>query len=171
MKVIAKVKDFFQTFNGTGILTLAIDNLRNVEMLKELTEDKVYSIDIKEAKNQRTIQQNKYLWALLSEIDKRVNGFRSNDEWNIYIDALERTGAKYEYIVCVKEAEEMLKQSFRAIRFVKHVDVNGREGNMYKCYYGSSKMNTKEFALLIETVLDMAEEVGIETAYYENLLR
>lgn len=171
MKVTARIKDLLQTMEGTGILTLAIDNMRHVEMLKELEQEKVFSIDIKEAKSHRTIQQNKYLWALLSDIDKRVNGSRSNDEWEIYVNALERAGSKYEYMVCVAEAEALLKENFRAIRFIKHVDVNGKEGNMYKCYYGSSKMDKKEFALLIDTVLDMAQEVGIETAYYENLLR
>lgn len=171
MKVVGKIKDLLVTMEATGILTLTIDNLRHVEMLKELSNDKVYSIEIKEAKSRRTIQQNKYLWVLLSDIDKKVNGERSNDEWSIYINALERTGAKCEYMVCVQEAEAMLKEVYRAIKFIKHVDVNGKQGNMYKCYYGSSKMNTKEFALLIDTVLDMAQEVGLDTAYYENLLR
>lgn len=170
MKIVGKIKELMMDIEGRGMATFTLENLHHMQMIKELDREKTYSIDIKEAKSKRSLQQNKYLWALLSDIDKRVNGERSNDEWSIYINALERTGAKYEYIVCIKEAEELLKENFRAIKFIKNVDVNGKEGCMFKCFYGSSKMNTKEFSLLIETVLDMAQAVGIETTYYENLL-
>ena len=42
---------------------------------------------------------------------------------------------------------------------------------VFKCYYGSSKMDTKEMTLLIDTILDMAEEAGVETVYYKELLK
>lgn len=169
MKIIATVRDYFKHQSG-GILQLNIDNIRHAEMLQELQEDKTYSVEIKEAKSQRTIDQNKYMWALLAEIDKELNGGRSNDEWSIYLEALERAGAKYEYIGALPEAEEMLKKNFRAIKFIKKIDLNGVDGNMYKCYIGSSKMDTKEMGILIDTVLDMAMELGIDTDYWKEVL-
>lgn len=170
MKIIATLRDYFK-HNAGGILQLNVDNIRHAEMLNELTEDKTYSVEIKELKSARSIQQNKYLWALLAEIDKAVNGERSNDEWSIYIQALERAGAKYEYIGALPEAEELIKENFRAVKFIKKIDLNGKDGNMYKCFIGSSKMDKAEMGMLIDTVLDMAEEIGIETDYYTALLK
>lgn len=170
MKITGTLRDTFRTQNG-GIVTFDLANFRHVEMLKELQADKLYSIEIKEAKSKRSLQQNAYLWALLSEIDKKVNGERSNDEWSIYIEALERAGAKCEYIGAFPETETALKENFRAIKKIKKIDLNGKSGWMFKVFLGSSKMDKAEMGELIDTVLDMAVEVGIDTDYYSNLLR
>ncbi len=170
MKVIATVRDYFRHQSG-GILQLNIENIRHSEMLNELTEDKTYSVEIKEVKSARSIQQNKYLWALLSEIDKELNGDRSNDEMSIYIQALERAGAKYEYIGALPEAEEMLKKNFRAVKKMKPMMLNETEGYVYKCFIGSSKMNKEEMGNLIDTVLDMAMELGIDDSYWKEVLK
>lgn len=170
MKIIGTLRDTFRTNDG-GVLTLNIPNYRHIEMLKELQADKLYSIEIKEAKSKRSLQQNAYLWALLSEIDKTVNGERSNDEWSIYIEALERAGAKCEYIGALPETEALLKENFRAIKKIKEIDLNGKLGYMFKVFIGSSKMDTKEMGTLIDTVLDMAEEIGIDTDYWSEILR
>lgn len=170
MKITGTLRDTFRTNDG-GVLTLNITNYRHIEMLKELQAETLYSIEIKEAKSKRSLQQNAYLWALLSEIDKTVNGERSNDEWSIYIEALERAGAKCEYIGALPETERLLKENFRAIKFIKKIDLNGVDGNMYKVFFGSSKMDKTEMGELIDTVLDMAEEVGIETNYWSEILK
>ena len=62
----------------------------------------------------------------------------------------------------------MLKEQFRAVQFVRVYDDEGR--NEYKCFYGSSKMDTKEMSDLIDAVLDMAADEGINTAYWEGVL-
>ena len=98
------------------------------------------------------------------------NGSRSNAEWDVYIEALERAGAKYEYIACLTAAEDMLRKSFRAIQYVKPFEGGKGEMGVYKCYYGSSKMTMAEMGELIETILDMAAEAGIDTAYWEGVL-
>lgn len=170
MKIIGTLRDKFRTTNG-GVVTFDISNFRHVEELNNLEADKLYSIEIKEAKSKRSLQQNAYLWALLSEIDRAVNGERSNDEWSIYIDALERAGAKCEYIGALPETEQLLKENFRAIKFIKKIDLNGVDGNMYKVFIGSSKMDSKEMGVLIDAVLDMAEEIGIEISYWNEVLK
>ena len=152
------------------MLTLKIDNLQHAKMAEEIKQDTLLSVEINEAKSKRSIEQNRLLWKLLSEIDKAVNGWRSNDEWSFYIEALERCSAKFEYIACIEDAEEMLKKVFRAVKFVKVYDAEKRL-NEYKCFYGSSKMNKQEMTMLIETVLDMAIEAGLETEYWREVLK
>lgn len=171
MKVIAKVKDILLDINGNGIVSLIVSNYRQIQDLKQLDSEKTYAVEIKEVKTKRSLEQNRLLWKLLGEIDMVINGGRSDDVMNIYTLALEKANAKYEYIGALPQAEEMLKQNFRAIKFIKKIDLNGVEGNMYKCFIGSSKMDTKEMTLLIETVMDMAEQVGIDTDWYKEQFR
>lgn len=168
MKAIAKFKDLLLDINGNGIVSLIVENFKQIQELKQLDTSKTYALDIKEVKSKRSIEQNKLLWKLLGEIDKVMNGGRSDDVMNIYTLALEKANAKFEYLGALPQTEEMLKQNFRAVKFIKKIDLNGVEGNMYKCFIGSSKMDTKEMSLLIDTAMDMAEQVGIDTDWYKE---
>lgn len=170
MKVVGNFKDILQDINGNGIVSFLISNFSHKNQLATLDPEKTYSIEVKEVKSKRSIQQNRYMWALLHEIDVAMNG-KPTDEYDIYIMCLERANVKFDYIGCLPEAEQALKENFRAVKFIKKIDLNGKEGNMYKVFIGSSKMNVHEMKLLIDTVLDVAHEVGINTAYYDEVLR
>lgn len=170
MKLIGTYDRTIKDLEGNAIVSFAIPNIRHQNILKELDPKKTYSIEVKEVKKKRSINQNRYMWSLINQIDIAING-KPCDDWEIYIMALERAGAKCDYIAALPETEEALKQNFRAIKFIKKVDLNGKEGNMYKVYIGSSKMDTKEMNLLIDTILDIAEEVGIETDYWKEVLK
>ena len=139
-------------------------------LLEELDKDTLYSINVSKAKDKRTEQQNKYLWALIGEIDKARNGDRSNDDFEIYIEALMRAGAKFTHLLVEPEAETLLRDKFRAIQFVRQIRKGNRVFNDYKCFYGSSKMDKKEMADLIDTVLDMASECGLDIVYWKDVL-
>ena len=153
--------------DGTAIVSFKINNIRHAMMAGEIDKDKLLSIEVKPAKSKRSAEQNRYMWALLHEIDVVMNGENSNAEWDIYCDALERAGAKFEYLMCRTEAEDMLKGYFRAVRYAMPAE----DGfGWYKCYWGSSKMDTKEMTKLIDCILDMAAEAGIETSYWKAVL-
>lgn len=150
-------------------ITLKI-NENYIQLLQELNKTDLYAINITKAKDKRTEQQNKYMWALIGEIDIARNGDRSNDSWNIYLEALTRTGAKYTHLLVEPEAEDMLKTSFRAVQLVRRIKVGDKIFSDYKCYYGSSTLNKKEMADLIETILDMASECGLNITYWKDVL-
>ena len=164
MKVNAKLNNLLIGQNGHAYCTLEVENYRHVEMLNSLDKEKVYSIKIEESKNHRTIEQNKKLWALMHDIDVAMNG-RPTDEMEIYTMCLERANAKFELVHMLPEAEPILRKSFRAIKVIDEIYVNGQVLYTYKVFYGSSTMNTKEMSLLIETALDVAQEVGVEDIY------
>lgn len=167
MKINARLEGY-EMVGVEAVITFRISNLRHATIAEGIEKDKLLALDINPVKSKRSAEQNKYMWALLHDIDIAMNGENSNAEWDIYCDALEKAGAKFEYMQCRIEAEEMLKHYFRAVRYVAPAD----EGfGIYKCYWGSSKMDTKEMGKLIDTVLDMASEVGIETSYWESVLR
>ena len=170
MKIIGTLRDFIPSYDG-GIVSFNVDSVRHAGLLKELEPNTLYSIEIHKAKSKRSNEQNRLMWKLLSEIDKKMNGERSNDEWSIYLMALERAGAKCEYVACLPKAEDLLKKQFRAVKLMNSFQHNGRTFNQYKVYHGSSQMDSKEMSVLIDTVLDMAWEVGVEdyTYYLEGL--
>lgn len=140
-------------------------------LIKDLDKEELYSITISKARDRRTEQQNKYMWALIGEIDKARNGDRSNDDYEIYIEALVRAGSKYTHLLVDPKDESMLKENFRAIQLARQIKVgDNKRFNDYKCFYGSSKMDTKEMHDLIETILDMASECGLDIDYWKDVL-
>ena len=125
------------------------------ELLK-LDRDKVFSMEVKEPKNKRTLRQNAYMWKMINEIAK----IQHQDEMEVYCQALEEANAKFIWLKGFKETREKLLESFRAVKITRY-DEDGLA--VFKCFYGSSKMDTKEMAELLEIVLHWATELGIPT--------
>ena len=168
MKVISKVNKRVINEDGNLELTLEINNLYHQEQIKELKKDVDYRIEIEEVKSTRSIYQNNLMWKIIHDIAIARGGDRaSEDDWNIYLEALERTGAKFEYIAVLPQAEDILKKQFRAIKLMNSFEHKGKTFNQYKVYYGSSKLNTKEMSLLLEMVKDIAVENGVDISIYE----
>lgn len=168
MKFVGNYSRMGKNENNETEMTLTIrDNYKH--LIQELNKDDLYSITITKARDKRTEQQNKYMWALIGEIDKARNGERSNDDWDIYLEALVRAGAKYTHLLVEPEAESMLKESFRAIQLIRVIKTGNKIFNDYKCFYGSSKLDKKEMADVIETLLDMASECGINVTYWKDI--
>lgn len=152
----------------TVIIRQVFRNIRNQMMLIEnlfsdieIDPDKEYVMELKEVRTKRTLQQNKMLWALIHRIADHED--MNQDETEIYISALEEANAKYIYLLGTKEVENELKKNFRAVKVIRPTYENGKEYIVYKCFIGSSKMDTKEMTKLLEIIISWAEELGIET--------
>ncbi len=119
---------------------------------------------IQKALNKRTLNQNAMMWELCEKIAFAHNGGRTGGvtAWDVYTEAIERFGGKYEYIECLKRAEPMLREHFRAVKYIKPFDKE-KDLHIYKCFYGSSKFTTEEMNQLIDGLLDEASALGIET--------
>ena len=156
-------------FEGDVELKLTVDGYYNKRKAKQIYEDlkdkKVKAI-LKEAKSNRSIEQNEMLWGIIRQISDKVNhSHREEDLINIYSTLLQRANIKREYVRVLPKAVHILKDSFRAVMEVPNSKrtENGKETVGYWVYYGSSKFNTKEMSELIELALDLATEVGIDT--------
>ena len=144
MKVSGKVKDIIP------------------ELLK-LDMDKLYTVEIREPKSKRSIEQNKMLWQLIHAIAKKQH----QDDNEVYCALLERADALSDYIITAFEMEDYLRKCFRGVRFVRKQEVNGKDCNIYKVYIGSSKMNTKEMTELLDITLQLCGELEIPTWGWE----
>jgi hypothetical protein len=122
----------------------------------------VYDLDIKEHKANRSLEQNRMIWGIIQQIAQKTG----NDEMDIYISGLEAANVKYEFILALPETETALKRTFRAVKpyGTRLVKVGEKELEMvcYKCYIGSSKMDTQEMTLLLDYFIRLAAENGIE---------
>ena len=130
-----------------------------------------YEVDIKKVRDHRTKAQNAYLWELIGQICMKENGSKADAE-SIYMQLLESAGAKCEYFEMLEDAVESFC-SLADIRFLKIVERrirNGMNTVMCKCFYGSSKMDTKEMSILIDKTIERAEADGIDTDAWRMLL-
>lgn len=169
MKIIGNYSRLGKNENNETEITFTIrDNYKH--LLKELNKKELYAISVSKAQDKRTEQQNKYMWAIIGEIDKVRNGGRPSDDFDIYIEALQRSGAKFEHLLVPMGAENLLIDNFRAVKLVRKIQMNGKVFCDFKCFYGSSKMDKKEMRDLIDTVLDMASEEGLNIVYWKELL-
>lgn len=144
IKIYGKVKELIKEINSK---------------LFEFDLDEYIEIDIKKVKNKRTIKQNKYMWKLIHEISKQQH----QDDMDIYINALEESNAKYEYVMGLETIENELKKNFRAVKVVRPEEYKGKKMIVYKCFIGSSKFDKEEMGMLLETVLRYASELNIPT--------
>lgn len=170
MRLKGKLSDVVKNSKGDVIVSFAIENYTTRDVLDNLKEQETYSIEIKQWKDKRTLDQNSLLWKLISEIDKKINGIATPDsEMSIYISALLKAGAKYTTMVVDKKAEMMLREKFRAVQFLHNFAKDENYG-VYRVYYGSSKMTKEEFALLMDAIKQIGYECGVEMKYWEDNL-
>ena len=155
MRTIVKVKQVFRNINNQMFLIENLFSDLDVDLEKE------YSLELKEVKSKRTLQQNKYMWALIHSIAHHES--MNQNEVEIYSLALEEANSKYIYLMGTPEAEDELRKNFRAVRVVRPTVENGKEFIVYKCFIGTTKMDTKEMKKVLDIIIAWAEELGIET--------
>lgn len=124
--------------------------------------DGEYSVTFKEKKEDRTLRQNRYLWALIGEICKSENG-SLRDEEEVYCTLLQMAGAKYETVIIPETALEGFRGKWRDVKVVGRQMVNHVPYVTLHAFYGSSTMNTREMNDLIDVTLSYAYELGIDT--------
>lgn len=140
-------------------VTLLVENFRHASYLDELEQDVEYSVEIKKIKSKRSIQSNKFLWAMLHQLEVITRELAI--DW--YIKSLVDTGAKIDYIWGATKTEDILNKSFRAIQRVKFERMKKLDGYWYRVIVGSSKFNQEEMTLLLDTVIRYCHEHQIET--------
>lgn len=144
-------------------VTFDISDYYSKLQIEKLKENLEYKLQIKEINSKRTLQQNNFMWKCLELISQKENAGRTDSDYvlDLYCKMLEKSGAKYEYMMALPETKDELLKVFRAIKIVEYRDYNGKQMAVMKCFYGSSKMNTKEFSNLMETILDYAADIGL----------
>ena len=134
------------------------------ELIKQILDLKFEDNDFLKAeitriKDKKTLQQNRYMWELISQIAQKQN----QDEMEVYCQALQEANAKYTWLEGLPEIKEKLLQVYRAVQITRYEERFGKKFAIFKCYEGTSKYDKKEMMELLEIIVSWAEELDIPT--------
>ena len=134
--------------------------------LEELEKDETYKIEISKVKSKKSLQQNNYAWALMSEIAKKNNLIPNAD--HVYMQILKMAKIKTNFIMALDEDEVVrsLKKAFRVVIKVDEREYNGRDMAVYECCYGMSTFDKEEMSRFIDVLLEYASKVGVDVGDY-----
>lgn len=125
-----------------------------IQYLFQQDREKVF--EVREYKQKRSLTQNAYFWVLVNEIANVTK--QSKDE--IHLQMLKEYGQNEVFSI---------RSDIDVSRYLKYYEeigkgkVNGKEFTHYRVFKGSSEMDSREMAILIDGVVQEAEQLGIPT--------
>jgi hypothetical protein len=161
MEITITKGNITRDFTGDYHITLIApkEEQGNMEPLNELLSDeKVKTCKIGHKKKRRSLNANSYAWLLITEI---ANKLRSSKE-EIYLQMLKRYGQS-SVVSIIDEAVPVFMKSVKYAEEFGKGTVNGKDFTHIKVYMGSSEMDTKEMAILIDGIVSEATELKIPT--------
>lgn len=127
----------------------------------DVLKDKPVSVEIKKESKKRSLSQNAFLWALCSDIGKALTPPLSKDD--VYRMAIKAVGVWWEKEVPYFHIETIKRrwESAGVGWFMEVVD-NGNPGRkIVRLYFGTSTYTVDELKVLIEWLIDEAEQLSI----------
>ena len=119
-------------------------------------QDRTKLFEIKEYKEKRTLTQNSYMWSLINELANKMN--LSKDD--IYLKMIKDYSQSM--LVTIR-ADIDVSKFFKYYDFEREAEINGIDFKIYKVYEGSSQMDKNEFRVLLDGVIQEAQQLGIPT--------
>lgn len=121
-----------------------------------LTTQPEKKFEIKEYHERRSLSANAYAWALINKI---ADATRKSKE-DVYFQMLKDYGQS-EFVSVRSDIN--VSGYFKYYEEYGKGHVEGREFTHYKVYKGSSEFDTREMAVLIDGIIQEAQNLGIET--------
>ena len=134
-----------------------------------LTTQPEKQFEITEYHPKRSLSANAYAWVLIQKIAESMTPPRSKNE--VYLQMLKDYGQS-EFVSVLSDIN--VSGYFKYYEEYGKGHVEGREFTHYKVYKGSSEMDSREMAILIDGIIQEARQLGIETitpAEKEKLLK
>lgn len=170
MKIDVKATSWHMDSSGAW-LSLKVESAAIArQVCARIAEGKTYTADIKESRKRRSINANDYMWALCTEIAKALSKDRLVvSKEAVYRDHVKAAGV-CEYLVVPEKGVDTFLNAWSEHGtgwFAEVVDFAvGKEMDRCKkicVYYGSSTYDTVEMSRLLESVIQEAENLGIDT--------
>jgi hypothetical protein len=122
---------------------------------------KEVSVDVKEASKLRSLDANAFCWALCSDIGKAITP--PIDKEDVYRKAIRAVGVYTPVTVICWDVETIKSRwsSHGVGWFVDVVDDAGIGKKLIHLYYGSSTYSVSEMRLLLDWLIDEAEQMEI----------
>ena len=168
---MAKLLDLSIGFNGKQRLTVELDSDFRAEFdeLKDVEVD----VSVKKHRNKRSLDANAYAWTLIDKIAAR----RGMSKAEVYRNAIRDIGGVSDIVCIPNKAVQTLKDIWT--RNGIGWQVEELESKLPGCtnlvlYKGSSVYDSKQMNCLIDSLVQDAQSIGIETrpqAEIESLLK
>ena len=117
-------------------------------------------------KDLRSGEANRLLWECIGKIAK----FENKDKWEVYLNSLRKYG-QYTYACIKPEAVEAFKENWRECEEIGELEINGQKAVQLLCYFGSSTYTTKEFAQLLDGVIQDLVDTGQDRPLSKEMKR
>ena len=108
-------------------------------------------------RKKRSLDANAYFWVLVGKIADKLRA--SKDE--IYFEMLKKYGQSI--TVTVRAGLDLSRAGFKYYELFKDGISAGKPFEAYRVFIGSSQYDTREMSVLIDGVVQEANELGIET--------
>ena len=157
------LSDFSVNWDGTQNITVTI-NEDFSESYDEL-KDKDISIEIKKYSQKRSLDANNYLWHLCSLVAQKSSKFSKDGKEDVYREAIRAKGV-FEPLMIRQDAVERFVNRWTEKGSGWFVDLIDDYKSKYKvvhAYYGSSTYTSLEMSRIIDYVVLLAEDLGIQT--------
>lgn len=128
------------------------------------TQDNEKVFEVKEYKEKKSLSQNSYAWALITQLGNVLH--KSKEE--VYLDMLKNYGQST-IVSIVKEVDP--DKYFKYYDLLGTGNINGKEFNHYKIYKGSSEFDSKEMSILIDGIVQECEQQSIPTLTREEIAK
>jgi hypothetical protein len=132
-----------------------------IPKMLELDQNKIY--ELKEYKEKRTLNQNSYYWKLLNELSSKLK--ISSDE--LHFELIKKSCPFEEYLV-------PYEANLRGIEYYIEKGKIERNGKLFKTirvYVGSSRLETVEFGILLDNLIEECKLQNIETMTESELAK
>lgn len=145
-------------------ISLLLDT-NNKDVVEQLKSENKLTIELKKWRQKRSLDANSYCWVLCDKIAKELckDGTIITKE-DVYKDAILQIGTFEPFIVQEKTLDNFKriweKQGLGFL--VQEVSKKDKSVKVH-AYYGSSTYDTKEMSLLIESLVELAKTLHIET--------
>ena len=117
-------------------------------------------------KDLRSGEANRLLWDCIGKIAK----FENKDKWEVYLNSLRKYG-QYTYLNLKVEAFESFKETWRECEVIGELEIDGEKYYEVLCYFGSSHYSTKEFAQLLDGVIQDLVDTGQDRPLSKEMKR
>jgi hypothetical protein len=158
-----------QDFKGEVRLSLTLTNKNDIKALESLT-DELLDVTIKKHRNKKTLTQLGALFALCSELAKKLN----STKLEIYQHAVREVGEFIQVPLTEEDAPNFIStwteksESAQCIEF-RDSKLDGYK--VYNCYFSVATYDTKQMSILIDYIVEEAREQDIYLYTSEDIRR
>lgn len=163
-----------QTLKGMGYINLVVPvPLSEEEEINKIDPEKQYVVEVKQWRKGRSNDANKYACLLCQKIAEKLSEESYHSQVDVYRKAIKDCG-HYTPVPIKNEAVDRWREIWQGhgIGWIAEVFSECRNTPGYTnmlAYHGSRVYDTKEMSRLIDCLVSMAKDIGVETRPQEEL--